>query len=78
MLQHQGCTPFEYVRFGYDYRYTSNAGTHAAAIEMAKRLGATEPVEERSRGLKFSTAEELREQIKVIQQMLANMEKEQQ
>ena len=48
MLQHQGCKPFEYAMFNYDYRYTSNAGTLAAAEQMARSLGAGEVVEHRS------------------------------
>lgn len=47
MLQHEGCEPFAYATFGYDYRYTSNAGTHAAAHECAASLGFAEPIEHR-------------------------------
>lgn len=47
MLQHEGCEPFAYATFGYDYRYTSNAGTHQAAHALAVSLGAKEPVEHR-------------------------------
>lgn len=47
MLQHEGCEPFAYATFDYDYRYTSNAGTWEAARAMALSLGATEPVEQR-------------------------------
>ncbi len=71
MLQHQGCEPFEYARFGYDYRYTSNAGTYSAAMELAKQLGAQEPVEQRQRGLPpMPTADEVREQIKELTEFL--------
>lgn len=44
MMQHEGCEPFAYATFHYDYRYTSNAGTWAAAEALALSLGATEPV----------------------------------
>lgn len=47
MMQHEGCEPFAYATFGYDYRYTSNAGTWAAAHALALSLGAKEPVEQR-------------------------------
>jgi hypothetical protein len=52
MLQHEGCHPFCYASFHYDYAYTSNSGTSAAATNLAKSLGATEPVERRFRSLK--------------------------
>lgn len=75
MLQHQDCEPFEYARFGYDYRYTSNSGTHAAATELAKQLGAVEPIEHRSRPLPpMPTAGEVREQIKGLTAFLADIE----
>jgi len=51
MLQHQGCEAFEYARFNYDYRYTSNAGIYAAAANLAKQLGAVEPIEYRHRAI---------------------------
>ncbi len=50
MVQHDGCDPFEYAIFGYDYRYTSNAGTWSAANALAKSLGAVEPIDRRHRG----------------------------
>lgn len=53
MVQHEGCEAFEYATFNYDYRYTSNAGTWDAARRLALALGATEPVEEKVRDLKF-------------------------
>lgn len=49
MIQHEGCEPFEYAVFNYDYRYTSNAGTIHDALVLAKSLGATDPIEHRSR-----------------------------
>jgi hypothetical protein len=49
MLQHEGMDPFCYASFQYDYAYTSNSGTHAVAHQLAVSLGATEPVEHRSR-----------------------------
>lgn len=36
--------PFCFCSFNYDYRYTSNGSIHKMAVEMAIRLGATEPV----------------------------------
>ena len=36
MMQHEGCEPFEYAVFGYDYRYTSNAGTFAEASKFVE------------------------------------------
>lgn len=75
MLQHEGCEPFEYARFGYDDRYTSNAGTYSAAMELAKQLGAQEPVEQRQRGLPpMPTPDEVREQIKGLTEFLADIE----
>lgn len=47
VLQHEGCEPFAYATFGYDYRYTSNAGTYQAALDLALSLGASAPVEHR-------------------------------
>ena len=74
VLQHEGCEPFDYAVFGYDYRYTSNATTWEAAHSLALALGAKEPVEQRHRELKFPTADELREQITGMQDMLARIE----
>jgi len=48
VLQHQGCEPFVYATFGYDYRYTSSGGTLAAAQALARSLGAVDPIEMRS------------------------------
>jgi len=75
MLQHEGFHAFCYASFHYDYAYTSNAGTHAAAHELAKKLGATEPIEQRTRDLTFPTAEETRQQIKQMQDYLAGIER---
>jgi len=75
MLQHEGCEPFAYATFGYDYRYTSNSGTMGQAIKLALALGATEPVEHRDRAFPpMPTADELREQIDMMQKMLADIE----
>jgi hypothetical protein len=49
MLQHEGMAPFCYASFHYNYAYTSNSGTWAEAQKLALALGATEPVERRSR-----------------------------
>lgn len=74
MMQHEGCEPFEYALFNYDYRYTSNGGTHAAAESLARSLGAKEPVEHKSRVVKTPSKDELREAIKGLQEMLADIE----
>ena len=75
VLQHQGCEPFDYAVFGYDYRYTSNMGTWEAAHRIALSLGASEPVEQRQRAFPaMPTADDLREQIKCMQEMLADIE----
>ena len=75
VLQHEGCDPFDYATFGYDYRYTSNGGTWSAAHRLALSLGATEPVEQRQRDLPpMPTADEAREQIKMMQDYLAGLE----
>jgi hypothetical protein len=75
VMHHQGYgEPFTYASFHYDYAYTSNSGTHDAAQSLALALGAKEPVEQRQRDFHFPTADELREQIKGMQQMLASLE----
>ena len=58
VLQHQGCDPFTYASFQYDYRYTSNAGTWEAARNLALALGAAEPIEQKHRNLSFEPARE--------------------
>ena len=73
MIQHEGCEPFEYALFAYDYRYTSNSGTWEAARRVALSLGATEPVEHRNRDLKDPTPDELREQISLLNDALQEM-----
>lgn len=76
VLQHQGCEPFDYATFAYDYRYTSNSGTWEAARSLAIALGAKEPVEQRQREFDFKlpTPDGLREQIKAMQEMLAEID----
>lgn len=56
MVQHQDGEnePFCYCSFFYDHRYNSNSITHAAAQNMAKALGAQEPIEYRSRSISFA------------------------
>lgn len=49
VVQHEGCKPFDYAVFNYDYKYTSNAGIDAQAEKLAIDLGAIEPVEYRER-----------------------------
>ena len=48
VVQHEGCEPFRFASFHYDYRYTDNAGTLRNATRLAVALGATEPVEMRA------------------------------
>lgn len=75
VMQHEGCEPFDYATFGYDYRYTSNGGTWDAAHRLAVALGATEPVEHRQRPFPaMPTADETRAQIKMMQDHLASLE----
>lgn len=49
MVQHEGCDAFCYASFHYDYRYTDNAGTYRQATLLATALGASEPIEHRTR-----------------------------
>ena len=66
--------PFTYATFHYDYAYTSNSGTHSAAENLARALGASEPIEHRTRSLEMPTASELREQIAGMNEMLVGMD----
>ena len=71
VVQHENCEPFTYASFHYDYRYTDNAGTRHAAQSLALELGASEPVEHRSRGLPpIPSQEQIREQIAALQLLL--------
>ena len=71
VLQHEGCEPFDYAVFNYDYRYTSNAGTHEAARQMALSLGATEPIEQKHRPFPaMPTKLEMRLQVAALMQLL--------
>lgn len=76
VMHHQGGDePFTYATFHYDYAYTSNGGTWEAANTLALALGATEPVEQRQRELPpMPTAEEMRGQIALMTEMLADLE----
>lgn len=75
VMHHQGFgEPFTFASFHYNYAYTSNAGTWEAAQSLALSLGATEPVEHRYRGPHVPSADELREEIKLMQEALADME----
>lgn len=44
MIQHEGCEPFCYCTFNYNYQYTDNSSIKRAAEKMAISLGAKEPV----------------------------------
>jgi hypothetical protein len=74
MMQHEGCEPFEYAVFNYNYAYTSNSGTHAAAESLARSLGCGEVIEHRLRPMTMPTADEVREQIAILTEMLNGME----
>lgn len=74
VLQHEGCEPFDYAVFGYDYRYTNNSGTFNSAHKLAISLGAIEPVEQRRRNYAMPTADDLREQISVLTETLKEIE----
>lgn len=74
MMQHKGWPAFEYAVFHYDYAYTSNSGTHEAAENLARSLGAAGPIEHTSRELSMPTAGELRAQIAAMTEMLADMD----
>ena len=76
VIQHEGCEPFDYATFAYDYRYTSNYGTMNAAQNLAISLGATDPVEQKLRPFTLPTAEELQEQINMLTECLGAMVKE--
>lgn len=56
MVQYQapGEEPFCYCSFRYNYAYTDNASIRSAAEKMAISLGASQPVEFRSRELKIN------------------------
>ena len=49
VLQHEGCDPFTYASFFYDWRYTSNSFTLNAAETLARQLGAVGPIEHKHR-----------------------------
>ena len=49
VLQHEGCDPFTYASFFYDWRYTSNSSTLSAAESLARSLGAVDPIEHKHR-----------------------------
>lgn len=53
MVQHDDgeSQPFAFATFRYDYRYTDNSTIRACAEALARDLGATEPIEHRSRPL---------------------------
>ena len=74
MLQHEGCELFEYAAFNCHYLYTTNDGTRAAAECLARSLGATDPIEHKTRefGL-LPTEEELLEQIASLTEALAEI-----
>jgi hypothetical protein len=66
MLQHEGMEPFCYASFHYSYAYTSNAGTHDAAHQLAAALGFTEPIEHRVRSVPEPSDDDLQEVIALI------------
>lgn len=76
MLQHEGMDPFRYCSFHYNYAYTGNSQTLHEAETMAKKLGATDPIEHRHSEFKQPTLEELREELAAIQELIAYRESE--
>lgn len=86
MMQIEKCDAFEYAIFGHDYRYTNNALTLAEAEALARQLGATEPIEHRTRKFELPTADDipskyelltaddLREQIAELTEELTKLE----
>lgn len=71
VLQHETCDPFTYASFSYDYRYTSNSGTLNAAETLALQLGATQPLEHKTRPLPSAPSRDhLRKQIESLQFLL--------
>lgn len=51
VVQHQDgkSQPFTFATFHYHYLYTDNHGTRSAAEQLARQLGAVDPVEHRFR-----------------------------
>ena len=51
MVQHDDgeSKPFTYASFHYDWRYTSNSSTKQLAEKVAEMLGATAPIEHKTR-----------------------------
>lgn len=45
VIQHEGYEPFRYATFNYDHRYSSNSSVSMHAENLAKSLGAEEPIE---------------------------------
>jgi len=76
MVQHTGSYPFEYACFNYDYQYTHNSGTLAAAEGIARQLGAADPIEHRQRKLELPTVAIVRDKIAKWSAVLAEMENE--
>lgn len=73
MMQHEGCEPFTYCSFHYNYTYTSNSGTLSAATEMALKLGAVEPIQIRSRKVERPSIEKVQKDIEGLQKLLKNL-----
>jgi hypothetical protein len=74
VMHHEGFgDPFTYASFFYNYAYTSNAGTWDAAKTLALAMGATDPIEERRREFHMPTADELQEEMKLLQDALNDM-----
>lgn len=58
MLQHEGMEAFVYAVFNYRYCYTDNASTFRAAENLARSLGATDPIEHKQRALASGSQEQ--------------------
>lgn len=76
MRQHEGDEPFTYCSFHYNYAHTSNAQTLDDAERMARALGATDPIEHRSREFKQPTLDEAKKELQAITDYIKAIEEE--
>lgn len=66
MLQHEGCAPFCYASFFYNYLYTSNSGTLNAAMILARALSGSEHIEMRHREMQLGDLQDLSAEAKTL------------
>lgn len=74
MVQHEGHAPFPYAVFNYSHRYTSSAATLKEALDAARRLGATDPIEVRPRGTRHHETYEVIARLARLRQELHDMD----